>query len=123
GFIRADRGNGGYIDGRDFEKKPLKLTSGKKSHKEFADMAAKYGITIGRTSITNSLAPGTLDASPVPSDSLCYQQKRLLAKAISPSETIIEVDDPAYLEEIASWEGHCTDLNMIKIGKELIHYL
>ena len=29
----------------------------------------------------------------------------------------------AYLEEIASWEGHCENLNMIKIGKELIHYL
>ena len=123
GFLRPDRGNGGYIDGKDFEKKPLKLTSGNMSHKEFADMASKYGITIGRTSITNSLAPGTLDASPVPSDSLCYQQKRLLAKAINATDTIIVVDDPSYLEEIGSWEGHCADLNMIRIGKELIHYL
>jgi hypothetical protein len=123
GFLRPDRSNKGYIDGKNFEKKSLKLTSGNKSHKEFADMAAKYGITIGRTSITNSLAPGTMDASPVPSDSLCYQQKRLLAKGIGPTDTVIIVDDPAYLEEIASWEGHCTNLNMIKIGKELIYYL
>ncbi|HEX5151850.1 MAG TPA: hypothetical protein VFW07_10395 [Parafilimonas sp.] len=123
GFLRPDRGDDGYIDGRDFEKRPLKLTSGNKSHKEFADMASKYGITIGRTSITNSLAPGTMDASPVPSDSLCYQQKCLLAKAIDPTDTIIVVNDPIYLEEIGSWEGHCADLNMIKIGKELIHYL
>lgn len=123
GFIRADRGNGGYIDGKDFEKKPLKLTAGRKSHKEFANMAAKQGITIGRTPITNSLAPGTMDASPIPSDSVCYQQKRLLAKSIVPADTIIIVDDPTYLEEIASWEGHCANLNMIKIGKELIYYL
>lgn len=123
GFLRPDRGNAGYIDGRNFEKKPLKLTSGNLSHKEFADIAARQGITIGRTPITNSLAPGTLDASPVPSDSLCYQQKRLLTKGISATDTIILVDDPKYLEEIASWEGHCANLNMIKIGKELIHYM
>jgi hypothetical protein len=123
GFIRPDRGNKGYIDGMNFEKKPLKLTSGNKSHKEFAAMAAKYGITIGRTPITNALAPGTKDASPIPSDSLCYQQKRLLANNISPTDTIITVDDPKHLEEIASWEGHSKNLNMIKIGKELIYYL
>ena len=64
-----------------------------------------------------------MDASPFPSDSLCYQQKRLLMKDLSPEDTVIIVDDPTYLEEIASWEGHCKDLNMVKIGGELIHYL
>jgi len=123
GFIRPDRGNEGYLDGKNFEKKPLKLTSGNKSHKEFSEMAAKYGIIVGRTPITNSLAPGTRDASPIPSDSLCYQQKRLSVKSISPTDTIIIVDDPKYMDEIASWEGHAKNLNMIKIGKELIHYL
>jgi hypothetical protein len=123
GFLRADRGNEGYIDGKNFEKKRLKLTSGNKSHKEFSQMAAKHGITIGRTPITNALAPGTKDASPVPSDSLCYQQKRLLVKSISPTDTIILVNDPKYLNEIASWEGHSANLNMIKIGKELIYYM
>jgi len=123
GFLRANRGNNGYIDGKNFEKKPIKLTSGNVSHKEFSDMAAKYGITIGRTPITNSLAPGTMDASPIPSDSLCYQQKRLLVKEINATDTIILVDDPTHLEEIAGWEGHCANLNMIKIGKELIYYM
>ncbi|HMG93636.1 MAG TPA: hypothetical protein VK589_26445 [Chryseolinea sp.] len=123
GFLRPDRSNNGYTDGRNFEKKTLKLTAGNVSHKEFADMAAKYGITIGRTAITNSLAPGTKDASPIPSDSLCYQQKRLLMNNISATDTIIIVNEPTHLEEIASWEGHSTNLNMIKIGKELIYYL
>jgi hypothetical protein len=123
GFLRPDRGNEGYIDGKNYEKKPLKMAAGNKSHKEFAALAAKHGITIGRTPITNSLAPGTKDASPVPSDSLCYQQKRVLVKSISPSDTIILVNDPTHLEEVASWEGHCEKLNMVKIGKELIHYL
>lgn len=123
GFIRPDRGNEGYIDGKDFENKSIKLTSGNKSHKEFSEMAASYGITIGRTTITNALAPGTKDASPIPSDSLCYQQKRLLVNSISPTDTILVVDDPTHLEEISSWEGHAENLNMIKIGKELIYYL
>lgn len=123
GFLRPDRGNEGYIDGRNFEKKPIKMSSGNVSHKAFSQMAVSSGITIGRTPITTSLAPGTKDASPVPSDSLCYQQKRLLVKNISPSDTIIIVNDPKHLEEIGSWEGHVKDLNMVKIGKELIHYL
>ncbi len=123
GFVRADRGNKGYLDGYNFEKKPIHLTAGNVSHKEYADMAAKYGITIGRTPITTALAPGTKDASPIPSDSLCYQQKRLLGSNISPVDTIIIVDDPKYMDEIASWEGHAKNLNMVKIGKELIHYL
>lgn len=123
GFLKPDRGNGGYIDGRNFEKKPIKMTAGNKSHKEFSEMAAERGILIGRTPITTSLAPGTKDASPVPSDSLCYQQRKVLAKSIGLADTIIIVNDPEYLEEIASWEGHAKNLNMVKIGKELIHYL
>ena len=123
GFLKPDRGNAGFIDGRKFEKKPIMLTAGNKSHKEFADRAAEDGIRIGRTAITTSLAPGTKDASPIPSDSLCYQQKCVLINHISPTDTIIMVDDPEHLNEIASWEGHAKNLNMIKIGKELIYYL
>jgi len=123
GFIKPDRGNEGYLDGKNFEKKPLKLTSGNLSHKEFSEMAATYGITIGRTPITTALAPGTKDASPIPSDSLCYQLKRLLLEDINATDTIIVLDDPKYMDEIASWEGHAENLNMVKIGKELIHYL
>lgn len=123
GFIKPDRGNNGFIDGENFQTKPIELTAGNKSHKAFSKMAAAYGITIGRTPISNALAPGTKDASPIPSDSLCYQQKRLLLKNISANDTLIFVDNPKHMEEIASWEGHAENLNMIKIGKELIHYL
>lgn len=123
GALRLDRANEGYIDGRHFEKKTIKLSSGNLSHKEFAEMAAKQGIIIGRSNHTIALPPGTRDASPVPSDSLCYQQKRILMTSISPSDTIIIVDNPEHLEEISSWEGHAVNLNMIKIGKELIYYL
>lgn len=123
GFLRPDRANEGYLDGKAQTKKPFRFNSGNKSHREFADLAASQGLMLGRVCITNSLAPGTKDASPVPSDSLCYQQKRTLMKSITAQDTLIVVDDPKYLEEIASWEGHCKELNIIKIGKELIHYL
>lgn len=123
GFLKPDRGNEGYIDGKDFSKKPLKTTSGNYSHKEYGSLAKKQNLFIGRTPITNSLAPGTKDASPVPSDSIWYQQKRALAQNISADDTLIYVDDPTHLEEIGSWEGHAKSLNIIKIGKELIHYL
>jgi hypothetical protein len=122
-FFKPDLANEGYIDGRNFDIKPLQFTSGNKSHKEFTDISNPLGIFLGRHTITTSLSPGTKDASPVPSDSLCCQQKRILARSISTIDTLIEVDDPKYLEEIASWEGHAKSLNIIKIGKELIHYL
>jgi hypothetical protein len=122
-YFKVDRGNKGFIDGENFEKKPFHFTSGNKSHKEFTDISNPLGILLGRHTIATSLAQGTKDASPIPSDSLCFQQKRLLIKSINAADTTIEVNDPTYLNEIASWEGHCADLNMIKIGKELIHYL
>lgn len=99
------------------------MSSGNMSHLDFSKMAAKHGIKVGRCTITTSLAPGTKDASPIPSDSLSYQHKRLLKNGIGTNDTIIEVDDPTYLNEIASFEDHCPELNIIKIGKELIHYL
>lgn len=114
GFLRPDRANEGYLDGKAQTKKPFRFNSGNKSHREFADLAASQGLMLGRVCITNSLAPGTKDASPVPSDSLCYQQKRTLMKSITAQDTLIVVDDPKYLEEIASWEGHCKELNIIK---------
>lgn len=123
GFLRPDRANEGYLDGKNQEKKPFHFSSGNKSHREFADMAKEKGIMLGRVNITNALAPGTKDTSPFPSDSLCYQQKRILMQDISAKDSVIVVNDPQYLEEIASWEGHCKELNMIKIGSELIHYL
>lgn len=123
GFIRPDRNVRGYIDGRDFSHKPFNCAAGNMSLKEYAAMAAEEGILVGRANISNALAPGTKDASPVPSDSLCYQQKRMLLNDISSTDTAIIIDDPKYMDEIASWEGHCSNLNIIKIGKELIHYM
>lgn len=123
GFLRPDRANAGFLDGPGHEAKPFRFESGNRSHREFADMAAEAGLMLGRVCITNALAPGTMDVSPVPSDSLCYQQKRKLMLDIGAGDTAIVIDDPAYLDEIASWEGHCPSLNIIKIGRELIHYM
>lgn len=122
-YYKVNRAHKGYIDGKNFETKPFKFTAGNKSHKEFSDISNSQGIFLGRHTIATALAQGTKDASPIPSDSLCYQQKRLLMQSISATDTIIVVNDPKYLDEIASWEGHCKNLNMVKIGKELIHYL
>lgn len=123
GFLNPDRGNEGYVDGKDEKRKPFHFTSGDLSHRQFADLLAKDGLIFGRTTITNSMAPGTLDCSPIPSDSACIQHRRLLTMDVSETDTLIYIDDPTYLNEIACWEGHCKELNMVKIGKELIHYL
>lgn len=123
GFLNPDRGNGGYIDGPGHERKTYRFATGNLSHREYADLLAKDGLILGRTSITNSMAPGTKDCSPIPSDSACIQHRRILTADLSATDTLIYIDDPAHLEEIACWEGHCKELNMVKIGKELIHYL
>lgn len=122
-MYKPNRRDEGFIDGKDFEIKPFKFSSGNKSHKEFAEISNSKEILLGRHTINTALAPGTKDVCPIPNDSLCYQQKRILVRDISATDTLIEVNDPTYLDEIASWEGHCPSLNMIKIGDELIHYL
>lgn len=122
-FLHADRAHEGYIDGRSEERKPYHLTSGDLSHREYAAELAKDGIILGRTCITNSLAPGTADGGPVPTDSICIQHRRKLMRPLSATDTIIEIDNPEYMNEVACWEGHCKELNMVKIGKELIHYM
>ncbi|MDE5944752.1 MAG: hypothetical protein K2G93_04115 [Rikenella sp.] len=122
-FLHADRHNGGYIDGRDEARKPFHLTSGDLSHREYAELLASDSILLGRTCITNSIAPDTPDCSPYPTDSACIQHRRYLTAPLSASDTTICIDDPTHLEEIACWEGHCPELNLVKIGKELIHYL
>ncbi len=122
-FLQPNRGNGGYIDGPDEAKKRFHFTNGDISHREYSQILAKDGIKLGRTTITNSLAPGTLDCSPIPSDSICLLHRRTLTQSISPTDTLIYIDDPQYMDEIACWEGHSRELNMVRIGNELIHYL
>jgi hypothetical protein len=121
-FLKVDRANEGYIDGKNFETKPFPFTSGNKSHKEFSDISNPLGVLIGRHNITTALAPGTKDASPFPNDSICCQLTRLLANQISAVDTLLIADNPTYLDEISGWEGHAKSLNILKIGKELIHY-
>ena len=122
-FLQADRGNGGFIDGPNHEKKRYHFTDKDLSTREYADLLAKDGLILGRTSISNSMAPGTKDCSPVPSDSICILHRRFLTADLNETDTMIYIDDPTHLEEIACWEGHTKELNMVKIGKELIHYL
>jgi hypothetical protein len=122
GFFSVNRGNEGYIDGDPVTSRPFHFTPGDKSHKEFTDLSNPFGILMGRHTITTALPQGTKDVSPTPSDSLCVALRRILKRNVNPTDSNITVDDPEYLDEVGSWEGHEPSLNMIKIGKELIHY-
>lgn len=117
GEYYPNRSDGGNI--------PLRIpfASGKKAIKTFTDESNAKGIVFGLHTLQDFLQHGiSSDVSPVPNDSLCYLQKRILMKGISSTDTAIVVDDPNYLDEIAGWEGHPASANIIKIGKELIYY-
>lgn len=102
----------------------IPFTTGKKSIKVVTDKANAKGIVFGLHNLLNFLQPRiSSDVSSIPNDSLCYLQKRILVKNISATDTAIVIDDPAYLGEIAGWEGHPKEANMVRIGKELIHYM
>ncbi|HSB93808.1 MAG TPA: hypothetical protein VLC28_11840, partial [Flavitalea sp.] len=122
GFFSVNRGNVGHIDGDPVSQRPFHFTSGDKSHKEFTDISNPLGIVIGRHTIAISLPPGTRDVSPMPSDSLNILFTRVLKNTVSAFDSNLVVTDPTYLDEVGGWEGHEPSLNMIKIGKELIHY-
>ncbi|MDH7461707.1 hypothetical protein QEG73_10475 [Chitinophagaceae bacterium 26-R-25] len=122
-FYWPNRANNGYIDGSPASSFPFHFTAGNKTHKQFTDISNPLGILMGRHTVTTSLGNGTKDVSPIPSDSLCVINKRILAKGICATDQNITVVDPAYLNEVGSAEGHDASLNIVKIGKELIHYL
>jgi hypothetical protein len=118
GEYYPNRGDGGNIALK------IPFTSGKKSIKQFTDQSNAKGIVFGLHTLQNFLQHGiSSDVSPVPNDSLCYLQKRILMKNISVTDTAIVIDNPAYLDEVAGWEAHPADANMVRIGKELIHYM
>ncbi|HEV2483621.1 MAG TPA: hypothetical protein VGS79_28340 [Puia sp.] len=121
-YFWPHRGDDGYIDGNPPTKFPFHFTAGNKTHKQFSHLTNPLGIDLGRHTVTTALGPGTKDADP-PSDSLCVLLKKILAKDIGGADTVITVTDPTYLNETGPAEGHDPDLNIIKIGKELIHYL
>ncbi|MGH2645585.1 MAG: hypothetical protein ACRDE2_16665, partial [Chitinophagaceae bacterium] len=118
GAYYPDRADGGNLSLR------IPFTTGKESIKAFTDKANAKGIVFGLHYLLNFLQPGiSSDVSPVPNDSLCYLQKRVLMKNISATDTAIIIDNPAFLDEIAGWEFHPADANIVKIGKELIYYM
>lgn len=129
------KGIEGWVIGKYFEYYPnradngnipvkIPFTTGKESIKEFTDKANAKGIVFGLHTLLDFLQPGiSSDVSPVPNDSLCYLQKRILERNISATDTDIVINNPAYLDEVAGWEGHPKDANMVRIGKELIHYM
>jgi hypothetical protein len=114
-----------YPNKRDNGNISLKIpyTSGKKTIKEFTDESNAKGVWFGLHTLQNFLRHGiSSDVSPVPNDSLCVLVTRKLAKNINATDTIITLDNPLYLDEVAGWEGHPKAANIIRIGKELIHY-
>lgn len=118
GEYYPDRGDNGNIPIR------IPFASGKKSISEFTDLSNSKSIVFGLHTLQNFLQHGSSsDVSPVPSDSLCYLLKRILMNHITATDTNIVVDNPAYLDEVAGWEAHPVDANIVKIGKELIYYM
>jgi hypothetical protein len=102
----------------------IPFASGKKPISVLTDESNAKGIVFGLHTLQNFLQHRiSSDVSPVPNDSLCYLQKRILKQNIDAADTAIVIDNPDYLDEIAGWEGHPADANIIKIGKELIHYM
>ena len=56
GYYKANRGDNGYIDGKDFEAKMFKFSPGNKSHREFAEILDAEDNTLGRHTINTALA-------------------------------------------------------------------
>lgn len=115
GEFYVNRANNGHIDWE------IPYKNEKKEIKTFTDEAAKYGIVFGLHTLNNFLQPGiSSDVSPVPNDSLCVVFRRKLTQPVTATDTLLYVDDPLYMNEYGGWEGHTE--NVLKIGKELIHY-
>lgn len=100
--------------------KKVTINNQKISIADYTKQTNLYNIAYGLHTLCEFLQPNCSDVSPVPSDSLETLYSTYLAKNISPTDTIIEVTDTAFLNEYGGWEGNHT--NVLKLGKELIEY-
>jgi hypothetical protein len=116
GFFFPYRSNNGVLSGT------FNTTAGNLSYQSVCDLGIAQNVFVGLHTVTTSIPSSSSDVSPVPNDSLCCNFKRILAKGICSTDVNIEVTNPLYFNEIASWESNDLNLNMIKIGKELIQY-
>lgn len=118
GEYYPNRADGGHI--------PLRIpfSSGDRPIIDLTKQADADGIAFGLHTLQNFLQHRvSSDVSPVPNDSLCFLQKRVLMNNIGAADTNIVVDDARCLDEVAGWEAHPVHANMIRIGKELMYYL
>ncbi|MCI7357213.1 MAG: hypothetical protein MSK40_05845 [Parabacteroides sp.] len=87
---------------------------------EFTQIANKAGIAYGLHTLCEFLQPHCSDVSPVPNDSLCTVLKTEITNEINATQTDICVADTSWLNERGTW--HCNNLNVLKLGKELLTY-
>lgn len=45
---------------------------------------------------------------------ILYLHRYFLTKDLNETDALIYIDDPTHMEEIAYWEGHTKELNMVK---------
>ncbi len=93
------------------------------TYKQFAEEAAKQGITNGGLHTLCVFLQGGVshDVTPVPSEHLQTICRTKLAKDISATDTEIVVTDPSFLAEKGTWpEGDGS--NYLRIGGETLRY-
>jgi len=117
-LLKVERSNGGSIP-------KYELNAGGKMTpiKEVSKLADARNVIIGDHTYTNRIHYGSSDIQPIPNEHLACLYERKLVKGICRTSAEIEVDNPLYFNELASWECDDTDMNFIKIGTEIIRYL
>ena len=106
----ADRWNG----------KKVTLNKEKRPISDLTAVTNKYGIAYGLHTLTEFVQPFSSDVHPEPNDGLCTVLKTRIANTIGANDTIIHVADTSYLNESGGWDQN--EMNILKIGKELIRY-
>ncbi len=106
-----------------WQGKRVRFSNGKnQTYKEFTTQLSQHGIKYGLHTLCLFLQPGRCtDISPVPSRNLQTVLRTKLAKAVSASDTDIEVTDPSFLAEDGTWPMR-DGSNTLRIGDELLIY-
>ncbi|BCU78046.1 hypothetical protein llg_27610 [Luteolibacter sp. LG18] len=94
------------------------------SYKEFAAMCHKEGLTHGGLHTLCMFLQGgkSNSVTPVPSENLQTVCRTKLAKAISDTDTEIEVTEPSFLAEMGNWPTNGDGKNYIRVGGEMMMY-
>ena len=100
-----------------FDLKSEQFPNNWESMKQCVDMAEEQGIKVGLHTLSNFITTNDLYVTPIPDERLAKVGSSRVVKDITSDDTIIEIEDPTYFNQMEN-----NNLHAVVVGNEIIRY-